>query len=110
MEDLLFLLRIYRSQNKFREALAILDDSRIGIDSSIGNKQWVLVRQKIELLELDCQWETLWDYCHALLDDACTEIRQDKSKLQRFVFGKVGDDWKVWTGLVIATSHIGTQV
>jgi len=109
LEDLLLLLRVYRSQGKAKEALEILDDDRMGINSRVGNKAWELVRQKIDFLEQSEQWEGLWRYCHALLEDARPDVVRDHAKPAHFAFGKVGDDWKVWSALITAASQIGEE-
>lgn len=102
-------MRVYRSQGKAKEALEILDDDRVGINSRIGNKAWELVRQRIDLLEQSEQWEGLWRYCHALLEDALTDVARDHVKPAHFAFGKVGDDWKVWSGLITAAGQISEE-
>lgn len=73
-----------------------------------GSKHWTLVRQRIELLELSGQWEILWDFCRALLDDAYRAYRGDTTVPPNYAFGSFGDDWKAWTGFVDAHSHIYT--
>ena len=109
LEDLLLLLRVYRSQGKAKEALEILDDDRVGINSRIGNKAWELVRQKIDLLGESGQYQEQWLYCHALLEDARPDHIRDTSIPASFTFGKIGDDWKVWCGLIVAARQIDTE-
>ena len=109
LEDLLLLLRVYRSQGKFEDALKILDDGRTGIFSPLGKKDWQLVRQKIELLELSGQWQKMWCFCSKLLDDSYPEKLLGNPAAPNFVFGSVGDDWVVWTGLINATNRIRTK-
>ena len=109
LEELLLLLRVYRSQGKLEEALKILDDGHTGISSSLGNRDWQLVRQKIELLELSGQWQQMWCFCSKLLDDSYPEKLLGNSTAPNFVFGSVGDDWAVWTGLITATNRICTE-
>lgn len=106
LEDLLLLLRVYRSQSKFKEALQVLDDDRTGIFSRFGNKDWQLVRQKIELLELSGQWQDLWQFCRSVLSDSHPKkILQDPVS-SHVAFGRVGDDWATWTGLITAANQI----
>ncbi len=109
-EDLSFLLKVYRYLEKYEEALAVLDDPRTGIDSRIGRNSWELVRTKIELYDTCNLWKDEWQFCWELLEDARPDYSQDAKRPSYSSFGKVGDDWKVWTGLVDATYKLGTQV
>lgn len=109
LEDLLLLLKVYRLHGKAKEALDILDDDRIGINSPIGNKAWELVRHKIDLLEESGQYEKQWRFCHALLDDARPDEEQEEPRPKYLNFGRIGDDWKVWTGLIEAAIQIDTE-
>lgn len=108
-EELLLLLRIYRSQNKNEEALAVLNSPHTGINSSIGKDLWELVRQKLELCELCNRWNDEWQFCKELLEDAHpNNLRESRTPHHRF--GESGDDWKVWISLIIAASNISTSV
>lgn len=109
LEDLLLVLRFYQVHGKYQEALKILDDDRTGIFSELGNKNWQLVRQRIELLEQTGQWQEMWHFCAKLLDDSYPEVRRMDAKVPTFPFGRAGDDWSVWTGLIAATIRIGTK-
>ena len=109
LEDLLLLVRIYRAQGRYSEAITIVRSSRTGIESSLGRNSWELIRQLIELLELSHQWEVLWKLCQQLLIDARDDSTERQFRLAHYPFGKLGDDWKVWQALVAASSNIGTQ-
>lgn len=109
LEDLFLLLKVYQSQNKNEEALAVLDDSRTGVHSRIGKNSWELVRTKIELYEILNLWNDEWQFCWELLQDARPDYLQDVSRTPYSSFGKVGDDWKVWAGLVDATGKLRSQ-
>ena len=105
-EDLLFLLRAYRSQHKFKEALKILEDERTGISSPFGKSNWQLVRNKIDLLSLSDQPQEMLQFCSMLLDDAQPEAMADDARTPHFAFGSLGDDWKVWDGLITAAAKL----
>ena len=107
LDDLLLLVRVYRTQGKYSEAAAIIRDSRTGMESSLGRNSWELVRQLIDLLELSHQWLELWQLCQQLLVDA--RDQSVERPLTHFPFGRLGDDWRVWQALITATSKIGTQ-
>jgi len=100
---------VYRSQAKAKEALAILDDDRVGINSHIGKQAWELVRHKVDFLGEGGRWEQQWWYCHALLVDARPSATRDDANSARLTFGKVGDDWKIWSNLIKATHQIGKE-
>ena len=109
LEELLLLLRVYRSQEKYEEAIAVLDSSRTGIASPVGNHSWELVRQKLEIYEKCNRWKDLWQFCHELLMDALPSKKRDVEGQPFHTFNKFGDDWKVWVGLVTAAIKIGTR-
>ena len=109
LEDLLLLVRIYRAQARYSEAVAIVRNSRTGIESPLGRNSWELIRQLIELLELSHQWEVLWRLCQQLLVDARDDSTERRFHSAHYPFSKLGDDWKVWQALVTASSNIETQ-
>lgn len=109
MEDIFLLLRVYRSQERYAEALKVLEDPLTGIASRLGNHSWELVRQKIELYELCHLWSEEWQFCAHLLKDAHPDSLQNPLLLSYHQFGKFGDDWKVWVGLLSATEKINTS-
>lgn len=109
VEDILLLLRVYRTQQKYAEALKVLDDPLTGITSRLGSNSWELVRQKIELYALCNQWSEEWRFCAELLNDAHPDSLQNTSRSPNYPFGKFGDDWKVWVGLLSATEMIETN-
>ena len=109
LSDISLLLKIYRSQGRYAEALNILDDPLTGIASPLSNNSWELVRQKIELYEMCQQWSEEWRFCSELLEDAHPDSLQNVSRSSYHQFGKVGDDWKVWVGLLSATDNINTS-
>lgn len=109
LEDLLLLIRVYRAQGKYLEAAAIARDSRTGLESLVGRNSWELVRHLIEMFELSHQWIELWQLCQQLLVDARDHALDRRFHLTHFPFGKLGDDWKVWQALIIASSNIGSQ-
>ena len=106
--DLHLLTTVYQSQGKYKEALDILNDDRIGLSSPIGANSWDLVREKIELCELSYSWEELWQFCQQLLLEAvdanqeCSTNGSDTRK--RLGFRKFGDDWKVWSAFIDAAA------
>jgi hypothetical protein len=104
--DLELLVFIFRKQNKYEEALSILDDdAKTGLQSSLACGKWNLVREKIEILQHLKKWTALWDLCHALLLDAETEISSANRK-PFYSYGRVADDWLVWRLLVESCNQI----
>ena len=104
-EDLLLLLRIYRAQGKDDEAFLFLESV---MKSSIeqGKENWELTRQLIELASLTERWRNLWNFCLSILQDARQALREPSNRSTRW--GRLGDDWKAWEGLVKAGSRIGS--
>lgn len=109
LEDVLLLLKVYRAQQKYTEALLVLDDPRTAINSPLGKNSWELVRQKIELYEICKHWNELWQFCKELLEDAHPHNTLNKSRSPFHQFGTVGDDWKMWAGLLLATREINSS-
>ena len=108
LEDLFLLLKIFRSQGRYVEALKILDDPRTGINSRLGQNSWEVVRHKIDLYELCHRWDEEWKFCRELLEDAHPDNVQSASRSPYHHFGTFGDDWIVWVGLLSATAMIST--
>lgn len=106
LEDLLLLLKVFRSQEKYSEALKILDDPLTGVSSRLGQNSWELVRHKVELYELCHRWDEEWEFCRELLEDAHPDNLQNASRSPKHQFGAFGDDWIVWVGLLSATAQI----
>ena len=101
-EDLFLVLTIYCSQHKCREACELLDSKEIGIASDVGQKDWELVRFKLQALK-EMQDTTLqWTYSATILNDILLDILKDPSKKQVLGYGEMGDDWHVWDGVVNA--------
>lgn len=105
----MLLLEVYKSQGKCKEALAVLEDSRTGIGSMIAGNRWDLVRAKLDILEASEMWEEEWSYCIGLLQDARPDNLQNADRTRTSIFGAVGDDWRVWAGLLTAASKLRTQ-
>ena len=61
---------------------------------------------KIDLLDALCLWREEWQFCLELLQDARPDFLKSTARTPHSSFGKVGDDWKVWSGLVEATSRL----
>lgn len=109
LEDIFLLLNIYRSQERYAEAVKVLNNPLTGITSRLGNNSWELVRQKIELYELCEQWSEQWEFCAELLIDAHPDNLQNPSWSSRHPFGKFGDDWIVWVGLLLSSDMVNTS-
>lgn len=101
MEDLLLLVRIYRAQGKYDETIKVISHFQEKRQSTT----WDVVKQLIELYELTHQWKKLYGYCTSLLDEAL-----EPSKTPNSGFGKLGDDWKVWQGLLKANEEINHEM
>ena len=100
--DLRLLSSVYTSQDKRQEALAVLNDSRTGIASPVGGKNWDLVRRKIQLLQETQSWLDLWQFCNDLLEDASPDNLKNTQRTPKYPLGALGDDWVVWSGLLSA--------
>ncbi|MCJ1307898.1 hypothetical protein MMC25_001546 [Agyrium rufum] len=111
--DLLLLVKVYRSQGLFHQALDILLDPHIGLRSSVGRCSWDLIRECIKLQQKLGHWKDLWEFCHNILLDALP-YREQIKQTDSLVLGQLGDDWLVWEALITSTMaletvEIGTQ-
>lgn len=104
-EDLSLLVRIYREQGRNEEAFQFLD-SMMSSSFKPGKEHWEHSRQFIELALLTQRWKALRKFCLAVLQDARRALLEPSNASTRW--GKLGDDWKVWEGLVKASSEIGS--
>jgi hypothetical protein len=102
------LLLVYRQQGNKAEALEILDSNKLGIRSTIAKGDWSFVRQKLELLEDQGFWESEWDFCKMLLDEASKDSG-DKIDDNPTASGVTGDDWRVWQGFLTAARMINAE-
>lgn len=109
LEELLLLLAIYKHQGYVREALAVLDSSNLGILSTVGKSNWSLVREKLDLLEEAGMWQEEWDYCRTLLENAQPRNKKDGTEHNLDALASQGDDWRLWTGLIVSSQEIATS-
>lgn len=100
--DIAFLLDVYESQGKWKEAMSILESDRTGIRSRIGKHSWDLVLRKFQLTEYMGQWQDQYKYCFELLEDA----RPSNRKSQRHCFGESGNNWSVWVAMLRAATNL----
>lgn len=107
--DLRLLVRVFKSQGRYQEALDILNDPRTGLKSSIGANSWDLVLEKLDLQRQCEMWEEQWNFCHNLLADALPAEATYSEKHGPLGYGHFGDDWKVWDAIVTACQKIKTS-
>ena len=108
-EDLALLLRVYRTQHKYQEALSICEDKRTGIASPIAYRSWSIVRQMVELYGMCEKWDLQWHTCKEVLEHACSKASTRTPPDSKFAFGELGDDWTIWDGLVTACVKLATE-
>lgn len=109
-EDLFLLLRVYKAQKKYIEALAILEDPRTGFQSRYAKNSWAVLRQMIEFYRLCERWHTLWKTCQNVLEYVQPSVfKPSIDGLPVFNFGDLGDDWLVWDGFVTAAANVIEQ-
>ncbi|KAL9129909.1 MAG: hypothetical protein Q9217_001757 [Psora testacea] len=104
-DDLTLLLRVYKDQSKYVEALNILEDMWKGSASPLGSRSWELALQTIELQGLCGRWELQWRTCQEILQESRPKKFKRENSGSKLAFGERGDDWKVWDGLVAATNE-----
>ncbi|MCJ1287188.1 hypothetical protein MMC26_006536 [Xylographa opegraphella] len=107
--DLLFLLRIYQSQGRDKEALDILNNPRTGLTSSIGHSSWELVLAKVALNESCGLWEAQWRDCEDLLRGARPSYQKDPEYSGSVKVGTFGNDWTIWAAFLKASSKLASM-
>ena len=105
-DEVRLLVAIFRSQGKYKEALEILDGPQIGLVLKICAKSWELVLEKLELYALCELWEDQWRFCYNILLEAHGDDSFTPKANYRVGFGRFGDDWQIWEGLLAAAAKI----
>ena len=108
LEDLLLLLRIYRAQERYKEAFAVVEAVQGGVVLESVRSAWELARQYIGLAELTEQWAKQHSFCYDILKGAL-DVAINPLQHSKFPWGILGDDWIAWQGLLTANKHIGTE-
>ena len=109
-QDLLLLLEVFTAQHKYSEALAILEDPRTGFSSHLSKNNWEIARCLIGLYELSSNWKNQWNVCSAILVNARPGIFDEMvDESAKYDFGELGDDWRVWDGLVTACGKLNAS-
>lgn len=102
-DELFLLLRVYRAQQRYKEAYDLLIDSRIGISTYPGVDKWEICRQYTDILELKGWWVELHQICRGILEGSLsTAVKTPSLQVN---FGAAGDDWKVWQGFLRASNE-----
>ena len=103
-QDLYLLLRIYRAQNKYEEAIAICKDSRFCLDVHTGTSKWEVCEQYIEFLAMQGRWEELHAICGQMLINSLQAESTGTSIIHEFNLGILGNNWNVWRMMLRANS------
>ena len=103
VREVLLLVDIFKDHGMAKEALAALDDPRLGTSSRLGRGNWTMALEKIKLQRLCESWDALWTFCYNVLLEA-RPVAYGAPKI-----GSLGDDWQTWTGLIDASTKIRTK-
>ena len=99
-EEVYLFVKILESQQRFEEAVNILDSKNLGITSRIIKNDHIFVTEKAANLGMGKQWEA----AAAFVKDVY-KIPEDESKKKALL---ELDDWKIWNLLVEANRHLTT--
>lgn len=99
-EDRYLLLRVYRAQGKYKEAIDMLENHRIGMGSVSGGCRWELAGQYMDLLEKQENWIQLHTVCRHIL----AESRETSHADPQYDFAELGNDWKTWQMFIQAST------
>jgi hypothetical protein len=92
---------IYSQQNEPEELLSLLQNPKVGLDSSVGMGDGEFIRCEIELLKEKELYDQLFEHCHLKLSNliAAKESEKDSALVQSL---SGADDWFIWNALLDA--------
>jgi hypothetical protein len=90
---------IYRQQNELDDLLSLLQNPRVGLDSSVGMGDGEFIRCEIDLLKEKGLYDQLFDLCHLKLKTlvAAKQSAKDPALIQSL---SGTDDWFIWNALL----------
>jgi hypothetical protein len=90
---------IYRQQNELDDLLSLLQNPRVGLDSSVGMSDGEFIRCEIDLLKEKELYDQLFDLCHLKLKTlvAAKQSAKDTALIQSL---SGTDDWFIWNALL----------
>ena len=108
MDDLNLLLKIYRAQHKYNEAIAICEDPRFGLQVHTGSNKWDVFMHSVELLAIVGRWDDVYWYCRWALHESLSGVQDEpatSNSADRLNLGIFGNNWKVWQMLLRASNN-----
>ena len=87
-EELFFLLRIYKCQERWTEAVQLLNSENVGLGSRIANNDRFFMFEKVHCLGSAGLWQDALAYSKSLLTVPDNENGRQALKER--------DDWKIW--------------
>ncbi|KAK2748284.1 hypothetical protein FQN57_000942 [Myotisia sp. PD_48] len=102
LEELSLLTKVYELGSRHSELIELLNSQHLGINSSIAQGDWSLVRSKLSALEAANLWDQALAFTTQLLTlpESITAESKPDSKIEE------KDDWKVWRLLLLATEKL----
>ena len=107
-DDLTVLIEIYQRQAKYGEALQVLQSPKTGLTSHIGKSSWPSMLQMVELQGLCGDFESQWILSYDTLRAAHPGAIGTAPSGKDSTFGSLGDDWRIWSSLVIAALNLSS--
>jgi N-terminal acetyltransferase B complex non-catalytic subunit len=100
-EELLLLTKIYESQGRYDEIVALLNSENLGINSRIVQSDWSFVTTKLDALERVGNWQEALSFAQELL-----HLADDVPDGTGGMNNREKDDWKVWNLLLTAARQL----
>lgn len=97
-EELLLVIRILESQDRWAEVVQVLNSENAGLSSRIVNNDRTFMSSKVTSLGAAGLWEEGHSYAKSLL--TVSEDEAERSTLHE------RDDWKYWNLLIAAVRHL----
>ncbi|PGH03515.1 hypothetical protein AJ79_07350 [Helicocarpus griseus UAMH5409] len=103
-EELFLLIKIFGTQGRYDETVALLNSKNLGLDSRIAQNDWSFVSEKIANLESAGLWDEALSFTRELL-----ALPKDLANGSTTAAAQEKDDWRVWSLLLVATNKLGKQ-
>ena len=106
VDDLKLLLKIYRAQHKYHEAINICEDPRFGLEVQHGTNKWDVFMQYMELLAIAGRWNELYWMCRWALQEFLSGLLPNEAATYaKLNLGIFGNNWKIWQMLLRASNN-----
>jgi N-terminal acetyltransferase B complex non-catalytic subunit len=102
-QELLLFYRLLATHGEDAEGIQICKDKRLGPTSKIAKDEWIFRRKQLEFMEIQNEWQGLFDTTLELLSMA-----RANNKTGAIVDAR-GADWLVWKAFLRSVSELQSE-